>query len=132
MSLRLINTTAARNGVRADTGQSRGAQSGEADRNAVWLVRQNLEPRLGPFDPQLVLHEIRQVVPGYSSMHVEVGEGRPGVLPNSTEPDLIRPSQDDLFASGTLGRYSRILDDVLEKRITLPYESTEISGDRST
>jgi NADH-quinone oxidoreductase subunit G len=132
MRVPLMDATGVRKGVQADIGQSRGAQSGEADRNAVWLVRQNLEPRLGPFDPELVLQEIRQVVPGYGSMHVKVNEGQSGVLPNSSNPDLIRPSQDDLFASGTLGRYSQILDDVLEKRIALPFESTEISGDSST
>ena len=38
-------------GVRADMGQTRGAQSGEADRHAVWLTANNLEPRLSPFDP---------------------------------------------------------------------------------
>src|SRR5262249_34965757 len=32
-----------RSGVRADMGQSRGVQSGEADRHAVWLVANNIE-----------------------------------------------------------------------------------------
>ena len=36
-------------GLRAVVGQSRGAQSGEADRHAVWLSAQNLEPKLSPF-----------------------------------------------------------------------------------
>ncbi len=35
-------------GVRADMGQSRGAQSGEADRHAVWLVEHDLEPKMSP------------------------------------------------------------------------------------
>ena len=38
-------------GLRSDMGQTRGAQSGEADRHAVWLTANNLEPRLSPFDP---------------------------------------------------------------------------------
>ena len=42
-------------GVRADMGQSRGAQSGEADRHAVWLETQGLEPKLSPFDPMAIL-----------------------------------------------------------------------------
>ena len=54
-------------GVRADTGQSRGVQSGEVDRQAVWMQRQNLEPRMGPFDPNAVLDEIRRLVPTYCS-----------------------------------------------------------------
>ena len=44
-------------GVRADMGQTRGAQSGEADRHAVWLTANNLEPRLSPFDPYAILDE---------------------------------------------------------------------------
>ncbi len=58
-------------GVRADTGQSRGVQSGEVDRQAVWMQRQNLEPRMGPFDPNAVLDEIRRLVPSYCSTHVD-------------------------------------------------------------
>ena len=38
-------------GTRADMGQIRGAQSGEADRHAVWLEAHNLEPKMSPFDP---------------------------------------------------------------------------------
>src|SRR5208337_1871765 len=38
-------------GERVDMGQSRGAQSGEADRHAVWLEARGLEPKLSPFDP---------------------------------------------------------------------------------
>ena len=35
-------------GLRADMGQTRGAQSGEADRHAVWLTANNLEPKPQP------------------------------------------------------------------------------------
>ena len=45
-------------GVTADLGQSRGAQAGEADRHAVWLAANDLEPKLSPFDPLAVLDEI--------------------------------------------------------------------------
>ena len=38
-------------GTRADMGQSRGAQSGEADRHSVWLQAHGLEPKMSPFDP---------------------------------------------------------------------------------
>ena len=40
-----------RTGTAADLGQSRGAQAGEADRHAVWLEANGLEPKLSPFDP---------------------------------------------------------------------------------
>ena len=52
-------------GVPADLGQSRGAQSGEADRHAVWLSAHGLEPKLSPFDPLAVLDEIERLVPAY-------------------------------------------------------------------
>ena len=54
-------------GVTADLGQSRGAQAGEADRHAVWLAANNLEPKLSPFDPLAVLDEIERLVPGYTA-----------------------------------------------------------------
>ena len=49
-------------------GQTRGAQSGEADRHAVWLTANNLEPRLSPFDPFAILDEIQRLVPGYDKL----------------------------------------------------------------
>ncbi len=52
-------------GVRADFGQTRGAHSGEADRHAVWLSANNLEPKLSPFDPFAILDEIQRLVPSY-------------------------------------------------------------------
>src|SRR5947209_8771342 len=52
-------------GVHADMGQTRGAQSGEADRHSDWLAANNLEPRLSPFDPTAILDEIQRLVPGY-------------------------------------------------------------------
>ncbi len=58
-------------GVRADTGQPGGVQSGEADPQGVWMRRQNLEPRLGQFDPNAVLDEIRRLVPSYCSTPVD-------------------------------------------------------------
>ncbi len=54
--------------LRADMGQTRGAQSGEADRHAVWLTANNLEPRLSPFDPIAILDEIQRLVPGYGNL----------------------------------------------------------------
>jgi NADH-quinone oxidoreductase subunit G len=53
-------------GTTADLGQSRGVQAGEADRHAVWLAANGLEPKLSPFDPLAVLDEIARLVPGYA------------------------------------------------------------------
>ncbi len=55
-------------GIRADMGQTRGAQSGEADRHAIWLTANNMEPRLSPFDPFAILDEIQRLVPGYDKL----------------------------------------------------------------
>ena len=55
-------------GLRSDIGQSRGAQSGEADRHAVWMTANNLEPKTSPFDPFAILDEIQRLVPGYDKL----------------------------------------------------------------
>jgi len=113
-------------GVRADMGQTRGAQSGEADRHAVWLTANNLEPRLSPFDPYAILDEIQRLVPGYDLMRLQLLSGNDqhlspaatpvndaaGLVQISSRRDLVLPANDTLFTSGTLGRYSRMLNDL--------------------
>jgi NADH-quinone oxidoreductase subunit G len=108
-------------GVRADMGQSRGAQSGEADRHAVWLTANNLEPKLSPFDPFAILDEIQRLVPGYNLLRLQLLSGNDQHLqPNAPAPlvqignrrDLVLPANDSLFTSGTLGRYSAMLSDL--------------------
>ncbi|HEY6348070.1 MAG TPA: molybdopterin-dependent oxidoreductase [Candidatus Angelobacter sp.] len=123
-------------GVHADMGQSRGAQSGEADRHGVWLAANNLEPRLSPFDPMAILDEIQRLVPGYefsrlglvsgSEQHVvsvEKSNAGPG-----NELVQIMPANDSLFTSGALGSYSRILNSVIENRRAQPVD-TEVMAD---
>ena len=62
-------------GVRADMGESRGAQSGEADRHAVWLAANHLEIKVSPFDPFAILDEIQRLVPGYATSRLELLAG---------------------------------------------------------
>ncbi len=105
------------NGVTADLGQSRGAQSGEADRHAVWLAANGLEPELSPFDPLAVLDEIARLVPGYALDRASLLGGNdvptePGFVPVAGPDDpvslgwgLITPAADGLFTSGTLGSH---------------------------
>jgi len=119
-------------GIRADAGQSRGAQSGEVDRQAVWTERQDLEPRLGPFDPNAVLDDIRSIVPAYRSRHVDFSGLRRLATLNlaaRTGENLITRSKDDLFSSGSLTRYCSALTNVMESHLLLPYE--EDSADRA-
>ncbi len=119
-------------GTRADMGQTRGAQSGEADRHAVWLEAHNLEPRMTPFDPIAILDEIQRLVPAYdvsrinllagNEEHTEIAAGGPSALHS---PDLIVPANNDLFSSGTLGRYSHTLNAVMENKSA----DTEVAAD---
>jgi NADH-quinone oxidoreductase subunit G len=118
-------------GVHADMGQTRGAQSGEADRHAVWLAAQNLEPKLSPFDPFAILDEIQRLVPGYQVSRLELLAGNDVHVQSSlVEIDagperhaLILPAQDTLFTSGTLGRYSTVLHSVMESHTAKPTET---------
>jgi NADH-quinone oxidoreductase subunit G len=120
-------------GTHADMGQSRGAQSGEADRHAVWLEAHGLEPKMSPFDPTAILDEIQRLVPGYdvsranllagNSEHTSLAEAGPGAAHGR---ESIAPANDGLFSSGTLGRYSRALKSVAESHEVKP---TEIAAD---
>ena len=116
-------------GERTDMGQSRGAQSGEADRHAVWLEAHGLEPKMSPFEPTAILDEIQRLVPGYdvsrinllagNDQHTTLSGSGPGA---AHKPELIVPAHDDLFSSGTLGRYSKTLNTVMENRHRQPSE----------
>jgi NADH-quinone oxidoreductase subunit G len=110
-------------GLRADMGQSRGAQSGEADRHEVWLIAQNIEPKLSPFDPAAMLDEIQRLVPGYTFSRLNLMAGNDvhthacGMGAGAAQkPESIMPANDSLFSSGTLGRYSNTLNSVMENR----------------
>jgi NADH-quinone oxidoreductase subunit G len=116
-------------GTRADMGQSRGAQSGEADRHAVWLEARGLELKMNPLDPTAILDEIQRLVPGYdvsranllagNSEHTSLSAAGAGV---SHKPEMISPANDNLFTSGTLGCYSRTLKSVIESHEVQPAE----------
>jgi len=120
-------------GEPTDMGQSRGAQSGEVDRHAVWLEARGLEPKMSPFEPTAILDEIQRLVPGYdvSRINLLAGNDQHTTLTNSGPgaihpAELIVPANDDLFSSGTLGRYSKALNSVMENRHPEP---TEVAAD---
>ncbi len=110
-------------GVHADIGQSRGAESGEADRHMVYLRSHGLEPKLSPFDPMALLDEIQRLVPGYevsrlellagNDVHTLLSRSGPGA---AHDPNHIHPADDTLFTSSTLGKYSKTLNSIIEKR----------------
>jgi NADH-quinone oxidoreductase subunit G len=110
-------------GVHSDMGQSRGAQSGEADQHSVWLEANGLEPKMSPFDPMAMLDEIQRLVPGYgvsrielmagNDQHTSISQMGAGIVHS---PELIVPANNSLFSSGTLGRYSQALNSVIENK----------------
>ena len=108
-------------GLRAVLGQTRGAQAGEADRHAVWLTANNLEPKLSPFDSFAILDEIQRVVPGYDKLlrlqllsgnDQHIAPASSGLVQIENRKDLVLPSRDTLFTSGTLTKYSPMLLDI--------------------
>jgi NADH-quinone oxidoreductase subunit G len=80
---------------------------------------------LGPWIPETVFAEIRSTVHGYDVPlpAIDTGGAAPTMPvngrvaePSGARPDLIRSDHNGLFASGTLGRYSKVLNSVLEGR----------------
>jgi NADH-quinone oxidoreductase subunit G len=79
----------------------------------------------GKADSDRVFNEIRAQVKGYAVSLVQIMAGR-GVLAHPVHgavrikqpSDLIQPNHDSVFTAGTLGRYSAMLNSVLEKHLT--------------
>jgi NADH-quinone oxidoreductase subunit G len=78
-------------------------------------------PQMGPWLPDTVYNEIRRTVKGYdiplpmvtiSAQQTMPVNGRVGIHSN---PDLVASNHENLFTSGTLGRYSKILNSVIER-----------------
>jgi NADH-quinone oxidoreductase subunit G len=82
-----------------------------------------LAPVLGPWLPDRVFEQIRKNVRGYdvplpllvtgSAAQTSPPDGR---IDFEMRPDLVQSARDGLFTSGTLGRYSRVLNSVIEAR----------------
>jgi len=82
-----------------------------------------LAAEMGPWLPDTVYGEIRRTVKGYDiplplvalgAHQTAPVNGRAGV---NGRPDLVWSAHENLFTSGTLGRYSKILNSVIEKRL---------------
>jgi NADH-quinone oxidoreductase subunit G len=78
---------------------------------------------MGPWLPDLVFEEIRRNVRGYQVPAAALVTGGAaattpldGRIPVESLPELVESAHNGLFASGTLGRYSKVLDAVLESR----------------
>jgi NADH-quinone oxidoreductase subunit G len=120
-----------KSGVTGDMGQSRGAQSGEADRHAVWLSAHGLDLRLSPFDPLAVLDEIERLVPSYKLDRLNLFGGNdtqsePGFVSVSdltNHRDLVLPAHDGLFNSGLFGEHAAALTELNQFQDSLIVET---------
>jgi NADH-quinone oxidoreductase subunit G len=79
---------------------------------------------LGPWTPEAVFAEIRNTVRGYEVAMPVIATGGAaqtvplnGRIPVELRPDLVQSDHNGLFASGTLGRYSKVLNSVVESRL---------------
>jgi len=82
-------------------------------------------PVLGPWVPETVFEQIRAAVRGYEIPVPVIATGGAaqtaplnGRIPVESRPDLVHSDHNGLFASGTLGRYSKILNSVVESRLS--------------
>jgi NADH-quinone oxidoreductase subunit G len=80
---------------------------------------------LGPWSPRHVFEEVRKNVRGYDIPWpvVETGGAAQtmpvnGHISVESRPDLVRSDRNGLFSSGTLGRYSKVLNSTLESRLS--------------
>lgn len=82
-----------------------------------------LAPVMGPWVPDTVYNEIRRTVKGYDIPLALVTIGAQATAPVNgrvgvqTRPEIIASAHENLFTSGTLGRYSKILNSVIERRV---------------
>jgi NADH-quinone oxidoreductase subunit G len=79
---------------------------------------------LGPWVPDTVFEEIRKHVRGYAVPAPVLATGGAaqtmpvnGRIPVENLAALVQSDHNGLFASGTLGRYSKVLHSVLESRV---------------
>ena len=104
-------------------GQTMGAKP---DLEIIGLIAKEMGAarEMGPWLPDNVFREIRETVRAYAIPLEAIVTGGAaqtmpvnGRIPIEIRAESIRSAHDDLFTSGTLGRYSRMLNSVLEKRL---------------
>jgi NADH-quinone oxidoreductase subunit G len=91
----------------------------KSDLEIMGLIAKEMGLNLGVWLPEKMLEEIRKMVHGYNvSLPVLSGGGAAPTLPlNGRVPALpgtIASAGDTLFTSGTMGRYSKVLNSVME------------------
>jgi NADH-quinone oxidoreductase subunit G len=93
----------------------------KTDLDILGLVARAMNLKMGPAQTDKVFEEIRAHVRGYNVPLPVIATG--GAAPTAplngrvsidSRPELIRSAQDTLFTSGSLGRYSKLLNSVME------------------
>ncbi|MBZ5610815.1 MAG: NADH-quinone oxidoreductase subunit NuoG [Acidobacteriia bacterium] len=91
------------------------------DLEIIGLIAKEMGQDIGIWSPDKVLEEIRTNVRGYNIPLPVIATGGAaqttpvnGHVPLSARPELIQSARDSLFTSGSLGRYSKMLNSVLE------------------
>ncbi|MBL0159545.1 MAG: NADH-quinone oxidoreductase subunit NuoG [Bryobacterales bacterium] len=93
----------------------------KSDLEIMGLLAKELGLSLGIWTADKVFEEIRKTVHGYNVALPVIATGGAaqttpvnGGVPVTVRPELIRSAGDTLFTSGTLGRYSKMLQGVME------------------
>ncbi|MEP6540531.1 MAG: molybdopterin-dependent oxidoreductase, partial [Bryobacteraceae bacterium] len=93
------------------------------------LLAKEMGLDLGPTKHEAIFDEIRKTVRGYNIPLPIIATGGAaqtspvnGRVPVESRPELIQSARDTLFTSGSLGRYSKMLNSVIERKAGL-YES---------
>jgi len=93
----------------------------KTDLEIMGLLAKEMGLNLGIWAPDKVFEEIRRNVRGYNVPLPMIATGGAaqtspvnGRVPVTVRPELIRSAGDTLYTSGTLGRYSRMLQRVIE------------------
>lgn len=91
------------------------------DLEIIGLIAKEMREDVGPVNPTAIFQQIRQKVRGYNVPFavIETGGAAPTVPLNGhvsfqPAPELIRSANNTLFTSGTLGRFSNMLNSVIE------------------
>ncbi len=93
----------------------------KSDLDILGLIARGMDLKLGPAQHEKIFEEIRAKVRGYNVPLPIIATGGAaataplnGRVAIDSRPELIQSAQDTLFTSGSLGRYSKILNSVME------------------
>ncbi len=92
------------------------------DLEIMGLIAKEMKLDLGSYKPEHLLEDIRKAVRGYNVPLPVIATGGAaqtspvnGRVSLDSRPELIESAHDTLFTSGSLGRYSKMLNSVMER-----------------